>query len=81
VLEYSLFNQLPVWSQVEVLKKKGNAVAQRQYKDWTISLYSLDNYFVELWVKPSLEIIGAFHRSVKPMAILEPYMEYLEIPN
>lgn len=81
MLEYSLFNQLPAWSQVEVLKKKGNAVAQRQYKDWTISLFSLDNYFVELWVKPNLEIIGSFHRSVKPMAILEPYVDYLEIPD
>ena len=81
MLEYSLFNQLPAWSQVEVLKTKGNAVAERQYKDWTISLFSLNNYFVELWVKPNLEIIGAFHRSVKPMAILEPYVEYLEIPE
>lgn len=81
MIEYPLFNRLPSWSQVEVLNKKGTVVAQRTHKDWEITLYSLNNFFVELWVKPDLEIIGSFHSSVNPLAILEPYTQDIQLED
>ena len=69
MLEYKLFNRLPSWSQVEVLTKNGTVVARRNYKEWSITLYSLNNYFVELWVKQNLEIVGSFHHSVNTLEI------------
>lgn len=80
MLENSMFNRLPSGSQVDVLVKKGTVVARRHYKDWTITLYFLNNYFVELWVKQDLEIIGTFHKSVNPLAIMEPYTDIIELP-
>jgi len=76
-----MFNRLPTWSQVEVLDKQGAVVAQRQHKDWTITLFSLNEYFVELWANQHLEVIGSFHKTVKPLDILEPYIDYLNIPD
>ena len=81
MIEYPLFNRLPSWSQVEVLTTKGTVVAHRNHKDWVITLYNLNNFFVELWVKPDLEIIGSFHSSVNAMKILEPYMEDIELQD
>jgi hypothetical protein len=81
MFEYNLFNQLPAWSQINVLNKKGTVVAQRQHKEYTITLYYLNNYFVELWEKQNLEIIGAFHKSVSPLAILEPYTDTIHLPQ
>jgi len=76
-----MFNRLPTWSQVEVLAKQGTVVAQRQHNDWTITLYVINDYFVERWVKQQLEIVGSFHQSAKPLDILEPYIDYLEVPD
>lgn len=81
MFEYKLFNQLPTWSQVEVLTKTGTIVAQRNHNGWTITLYSLDNYFVELWIKQDLEVVGSFHRSADPMEILEPYMQHIRLSD
>lgn len=81
MFEYKLFNQLPAWSQVDVLNKNGTILAQRQHKDYTITLFHLNNYFVELWQKHGLEIIGTFHESVNPLAILEPYTESIHLPS
>jgi hypothetical protein len=81
MLEFPLFNQLPTWSQVDVLTKKGIKVAHRNHKDWEITLYSLNNFFVELWVKPNLEIIGSFHQTVNPLTIFEPYTESIHLQD
>jgi hypothetical protein len=81
MLEYKLFNRLPSWSQVDVLTKKGTVVGQRHHNEWAITLYSLNNYFVELWVKQELEIVGSFHSSANPLEILEPYMQDIQLQD
>ena len=79
MFEYSLFHQLPVWSQLEVLTKKGTLIASRQHKTYTISLYALDNYFVEVWAKGGLRISTSFHENTSPLTILEPYLDNLSV--
>ena len=81
MFEYSMFHRLPVWSQVEVLAREGNLLAQRKLQDYTISLYCLDNYFVEVWTKEGLRISTSFRKSAKPLAILEPYLENLNFQD
>jgi len=81
MIEYSMFNRLPAGSQVAVLGKEGTVVAKRLHKGYNITLYSINNYFVELWRKENFEIIGSFHRSVSPLTILEPYLDVLEVPD
>lgn len=76
-----MFHKLPSWSQVEVLAKNGTVLAQRRHKEWAITLYSLNNYFVELWVKKELEVVGSFHKSANPLAILEPYMDTIDVQD
>ena len=79
MFEYSLFHRLPVWSQVEVLSRKGNLISQRQHKNYTISLYHLDQYFVEVWSKGGLRISTSFKETTRAISILEPYLENSEI--
>jgi hypothetical protein len=79
MLEHAMFDRLPVGSQIDVLAQKGTVLAQRQHKEWSITLFSMHNYFVELWAKQELEIVGSFHKTANPMEILEPYMEGIDM--
>ena len=74
-----MFNRLPAGSKVEILATKGIILAKRQHLDYCITLFSLNNYFVELWKKEGMEIIGTFHSTVEAMAILEPYLDTLDL--
>ncbi len=79
MFEHSLFHQLPVRNQVALLARQGTALAHRNHKDWRITLYAINNYFVECWEKDGLEIVGSFKNSANPVAILEPYLDNLEV--
>jgi len=81
MFEYTFFHQLPVWTQVEVLARKGNFLASRRHKDYTISLYFLDNYFVEVWAKGGLRISTSFKKTTRPLAILEPYLHQISVQD
>ncbi|RDC64526.1 hypothetical protein [Adhaeribacter pallidiroseus] len=77
--EYSLFQQLPIRDQVELLARQGAAIAHRNHKGWSITLYAINNYFVEQWEKDGLAIVGTFKSSAKPVTILEPYLDNLQV--
>ncbi len=79
MFEHSLFHQLPIRNQVELLARQGTAIAHRNHKGWSITLYAINNYFVERWEKGGLEIVGTFKDSASPMSILEPYLDNLEV--
>ncbi len=81
MLEYTLFHYLPLRNQVELLTRQGTALAQRNHKGWSITLYELNNYFVERWEKSGLEIIGTFKKSASPLSILEPYIDNMEVQS
>jgi len=81
MLEFSMFQRLPSWSQAEVLTKEGTLLAQRRHKDWTVSLYSLNNRFVELWTRDGLHITSSFHQDTTPLAIVEPYLEHVNVQD
>ena len=79
MLAYHLFERLPSWSQIDVLRKSGTLLARRRHLDWTIPLYSFQHQFVEVWRRDGLELITSFRTQVNTMAILEPYAQDLEI--
>ncbi|MCC9167297.1 hypothetical protein [Pontibacter harenae] len=79
--EYSMFQKLPIRSQVETLSKNGIILAQRRHKQWLITLYSLGNAYVELWAGKEVEVIGMFHSSAKPMEVLEPYIDKIDVDD
>jgi hypothetical protein len=81
MLEYNLFQRLPSWSQIEVLTRTGTLLAQREHRDWTITLYTFQHHFVEVWSRAELEIVTSFQRNVNALAILEPYTEQLEVED
>ena len=81
MLEFSLFQRLPSWSQAEALTKYGTVLAQRQHQEWTVSLYSLNNRFVELWEKGGLHITTSFRADATALAIAEPYLEHIDLQH
>jgi hypothetical protein len=81
MLEYNMFQRLPTWSQIEVLTKTGTPLAQRQHLDWTITLYTFQHRFVEVWRRADLEIVTSFQPNVNTMAIFEPYTEGMEVED
>lgn len=79
MLAYHLFERLPSWSQIDVLHKSGTLLARRNHLDWTITLYSFQHQFVEVWCRNGLELVTSFQAQVNSVAILEPYTEGLEL--
>jgi hypothetical protein len=79
MLEYNLFQKLPTWSQVEVLTRTGTLLAERHHLDWTISLYTYQHHFVEVWRRHDLEIVTSFQKNVNTLDILEPYTDQMEV--
>ena len=76
-----MFNRLPTWSQVEVLVTKGTLVAQRQHNEWSITLFSINEYFVELWTNQHFQVVGSFQKTAKPLDILEPYIVFMDVKD
>ena len=75
------FSKMPAWAQAEVLEREGTELARRLHNGWEVSLFSIDNYYVELWEKQELKITTTFRKSAKAIAVLEPYMESIEVQN
>ncbi|PRY10222.1 hypothetical protein CLV24_115139 [Pontibacter ummariensis] len=81
MIEYSMFQRLPLRSQAEVLAKDGTILAQRQHKEWVVTLYALGDSFVELWSGKEAEVIGAFKKSASTLAIFEPYVDEINVQD
>ncbi len=81
MLEYAMFERLPAWSQVDTLTKQGTQLAQREHNEWTVSLYSLHNRFVELWAKNGLFVTSTFQPDASPLDIVEPYLEHVNVKH
>ena len=81
MLEYNMFQRLPSWSQVEVLSRTGTPLAQRQHLDWTITLYTFQHRFVDVWRRAGLEVVTSFQPRANTLAILEPYTDQMEVED
>ncbi|QCR22698.1 hypothetical protein [Pontibacter sp. SGAir0037] len=81
MLEFSMFKRLPLWSQAEVLMKEGTMVAQRQHLEWEITLYQLNNHFVELWSGKGLRVVGSFHQEAPALQVLDPYTDAIDVQH
>jgi hypothetical protein len=81
MIEYKVFQRLPSWSQVEVLTRTGTLLAQRHYLNWTITLYTFQHHFVEVWARENLDIVTSFRPSANTLEILEPYTDQMEVED
>ncbi|WP_242929337.1 hypothetical protein [Pontibacter vulgaris] len=81
MLEYSMFDRLPFRSQTETLAKHGTLLARRSYNNWTVTLYTLNNSFVEVWSGNEIEVMSSFKNSANAIAILEPYTDAIDVQD
>jgi hypothetical protein len=79
MVAYDFFQRLPSWSQVAALKKTGTRLGQRQHQDWTITLYTWQGRFVEVWARPGLEVVTSFRPEAHPLAILDPFTHQIDV--
>ncbi|RDV14185.1 hypothetical protein DXT99_15445 [Pontibacter diazotrophicus] len=81
MLEYSMFERLPFRSQAESLAKDGTILAQRTYKEWQVTLYSLNGLFVELWAGKEAQVISTFKKTANAVAVLDPYIDDIDVQD
>ncbi|MDX5436309.1 MAG: hypothetical protein LPK03_03905 [Pontibacter sp.] len=79
MLEHSMFERLPLRNQAEALAQDGTILAQRKFNNWTVTLYTLNNFFVELWAGEEAQVISTFKKSAKSVAVLEPYLDTIDV--
>jgi hypothetical protein len=72
------FKELPPREKADITNQHGTYLMYRDLYGLKIKLYSIDDFFVEVWYHPELcyiQKIGAF----KSMDRLEPYLDQIEL--
>lgn len=72
------FSLLTETKQTEILLEKGVFVAERMYKNFTIFLYQVDQFYVELYHNLRYNVIQGM-RSFEDQEALEPFLREIDI--
>lgn len=74
------FNLLDEIAQAEALLNHGVLIAERMYKDFTIFLYQIEKFYVEVYYHNKFTMIQGF-RGFDSTTALEPYLEEIDITS
>jgi len=74
------FNLLDEIKQAEALLNYGVLVAERMYKNFTIFLYQVNQFYVEVYYHNTFSIIQGF-RGFENTNALEPYLDEIDITS
>ena len=77
-MKLSQFNLLDESEQVAMLLEDGVLVAERFYKEFTILLYQLRGFYVEVYYHKTYEVIQGF-RSFENLSSLDPFLAAIDI--
>ncbi|MGZ3837866.1 MAG: hypothetical protein ACXVMS_07415 [Flavisolibacter sp.] len=72
------FNLLDEIKQAEALLHHGTLVAERVYKSFTIFLYQVNRFYVEVYFHNAFSMIQGF-RGFESTTVLDPYLENIDI--
>lgn len=72
------FSLLDETQQAEVLIDRGVLLTERQYKNFTIFLYQVDHFYVELYFNLRFSVMQGM-RSFEDDEALEPYLDSIDI--
>lgn len=79
-MKLSDFNLLDEIKQAETLLNYGVLVAERIYKNFTIFLYQVNQFYVEVYYHNTFSMIQGF-RGFETGNALEPYLEQIDITS
>lgn len=74
-----MFERLPFRSQAEIIARDGTVLAQRKYNKWTVTLYAVNNSFIELWAGDEVQVFSIFKSTANAVAVLEPYIDAIDV--
>jgi hypothetical protein len=72
------FSNLDEHAQTMTLIDKGVYLSERQYKNFSILLYQVDNFYVEIYHNLCYNVLQGFS-SFEDEAALEPYLQKIDI--
>jgi hypothetical protein len=72
------FTILPETKQAETLLERGIFLADRLYKNFSIFLYQLDNFYVEVYHNLRFDVMQGM-RCFQDEDALEPYLDSIDI--
>jgi len=75
--EFTLLNET---KQAETLLKRGIYLADRLYKNFSIILYQLDNFYVEVYHNLRFDVMQGM-RCFQDEEALQPYLESIDISS
>lgn len=73
--EFTLLNET---KQAQTLLKKGIFLTERLYKNFSILLYQLDNFYVEVYHNLRFDVMQGM-RCFEDDEALQPYLESIDI--
>lgn len=72
------FSNLDEQAQTQTLIDKGVYLSERQYKNLSILLYQVDNFYVEIYHNLRYNALQGFN-CFEGDAVLDPYLEKIDI--
>jgi hypothetical protein len=72
------FTHLPETKQAQTLLERGIFLADRLYKNFSIILYQLDNFYVEVYHNLRFDVMQGM-RCFEDEEALQPYLESIDI--
>ena len=72
------FSLLDETQQAEILIDRGILLTERQYKNFTIFLYQVDQFYVEVYFNLRYSVMQGM-RSFEDDEALQPYLESIDI--
>lgn len=72
------FLELETYERLQILWEEGEVISQKKYYNTTISLFLLDNFFVEVFFDPAVNDITAISVQDHPQ-ILYAYVSDLDL--
>jgi hypothetical protein len=79
-MTFTEFTLLDETRQAEILVEQGVYVAERFYKNLTIFLYQVDNFYVEIYHNLRFNVIQGM-RGFEDDEPLQPYLEEIDISS
>ena len=71
----SQFNILPLDKKADLLFTTGNYCGVREYYNYKLNLYSIDDFFAEVWYNPEDNKIEKIE-AVNDSKVLDRYIDY-----
>ena len=79
-MDVNKFENLNKSERYKILKNQGVFLASRRFESYVVSLFSINDFYVELWKRIGLNYVD-YVEIVKEQKKIDSYLDNLDLPD